>query len=85
MIDTLFRRIGIYDDIQKERVLLIYHEIVGKKFSEFSHAERFEDGILWVKIDHPVWKQELLFFKKMIVEKYKLRLNSNMVKDIKLL
>ena len=41
---------------------------VGPQISKHSRAIRVLEGVLWVEVDHPVWKSELHYRKRQILE-----------------
>ncbi|MBP7459895.1 MAG: DUF721 domain-containing protein [Candidatus Delongbacteria bacterium] len=85
LLNRIFDQAGIRDDIEKEKILLIYPRIVGPTISQVSRAVRFENHILYIQVDTPVWRQELVFWKKKILENYRQQLRSDSISDIKFL
>ena len=43
--------------------------VVGPGIAKHTRAIRVEDQVLWVEVDHPIWKSELLYQKNQILEK----------------
>jgi predicted nucleic acid-binding Zn ribbon protein len=41
---------------------------VGPVIAKHSRALRVQDGMLWVEVDHPIWKSELHHRKRQILE-----------------
>ncbi len=41
---------------------------VGEIIAKHSRAIRVQDGVLWVEVDHPVWKSELHYRKQQILD-----------------
>ena len=68
MMDSLLQNAG-----QKEAVSLFsaWTEIVGTDEGAHSKIEEIEDGIVYVKVDHPGWLQRLELKKKNIMSKLK--------------
>lgn len=85
LLNRIFDQVGIRDEIEKEKILLIYPSIVGQTINEVSTAIRFENHVLFVHVENSIWRQELLFWKKKILEKYRKQLKSDYVSDIKFL
>lgn len=48
---------------------------VGPAIAKHARALRVEKGVLWVEVDHPLWKTELHLRKRQILEK--LAVNGN--------
>jgi predicted nucleic acid-binding Zn ribbon protein len=51
--------------------------------AEISSAEKIEKGVLYVKVDSPVWRNELVFMKSDIISRLNKALSKPVVKDIK--
>ena len=79
----LFRDLGIDKAIQQNMAVSKWSEIVGERIAEFSEAERIENGVLFVKVSSPVWRNELVFMKKSLINNVNEALAKNVVKDIK--
>lgn len=45
-----------------------WEESVGPAIAKHSRAIRIQDGVLWVEVDHPVWKAELHHRKRQILD-----------------
>ena len=41
---------------------------VGPQIAKHTSAVRVEDGVLWVEVDHPIWKSELHHRKHQILQ-----------------
>ncbi len=41
---------------------------VGENIAKHSRAVRVQEGVLWVEVDHPVWKSELHYRKQQILD-----------------
>lgn len=79
----LFRDLGIDKAIEQNKAVVEWPEIVGERVAEVSHAEKIEKGVLFVKVESPVWRNELSFMKQNLIENINKKLNKQIVKDIK--
>lgn len=79
----LFRDLGIDRAIQQNKAVTQWAEIVGERISEVSEAEKIENGVLFVKVSSPVWRNELVFMKSSLIKNVNDALAKNIVKDIK--
>lgn len=79
----LFRDLGIDKAIQQNMAVSKWSEIVGDRISQISHAEKIENGVLFVKVNSPVWRNELTFMKSNLINSVNEALAKNVVKDIK--
>ena len=79
----LFSDLGIDKAIQQNMAVAQWSEIVGERIAEISEAERIEKGVLFVKVNSPVWRNELGFMKSSLINSVNEALAKNIVKDIK--
>jgi len=79
----LFSDLGIDKAIQQNMAVAQWSEIVGERIAEISEAERIEKGVLFVKVNSPVWRNELVFMKSSLINSVNEALAKNIVKDIK--
>jgi predicted nucleic acid-binding Zn ribbon protein len=79
----LFRDLGIDKAIQQNMAVSKWSEIVGERISQISNAEKIENGVLFVKVSSPVWRNELTFMKSNLINSVNEALAKNVVKDIK--
>ena len=56
---------------------------MGERVAEVSQAEKIEKGVLFVRVESPVWRNELSFMKQNLIENINKKLNKQIVKDIK--
>ena len=42
---------------------------VGPQIARHARAVRVQDGVLWVEVDHPIWKSELHHRKRQILDR----------------
>lgn len=83
VFSKLFRDLGIDKAIEQNKAVVDWPEIVGERVAEVSHAEKIEKGVLFVKVESPVWRNELSFMKQNLIENINKKLNKQIVKDIK--
>jgi predicted nucleic acid-binding Zn ribbon protein len=79
----LFRDLGIEKAIQQNFAVTRWPEIVGERIAEISEAVRIENGVLFVTVSSPVWRNELVFMKAELMKRINEALKKNIVKDIK--
>lgn len=71
-LSDIFNKVrGIYPGFSKRLVeaeaLSRWEEVVGPAISKHSRAIRVQDAVLWVEVDHPIWKSELHHRKRQIL------------------
>lgn len=64
-------------------ILTSWGEIVGEQIARVAHAERIENGILFVKTATAPWRTELTMRRMEILEKVNAAAGSNIVKEIR--
>ncbi|MBL7025138.1 MAG: DUF721 domain-containing protein [Candidatus Marinimicrobia bacterium] len=79
----LFNDLGINKAIQQNMAVSRWAEIVGERIAQISEAERIENGVLFVKVSSPVWRNELVFMKSNLINSVNEALAKTVVKDIK--
>jgi predicted nucleic acid-binding Zn ribbon protein len=42
--------------------------VVGPQIAKHSRAIRIQDSVLWIEVDHPIWKTELHYRKRQILD-----------------
>lgn len=54
--------------LQEAEAVVRWDATVGPAIAKHSRALRVEDGVLWVEVDHPVWKSELHHRKRQVLD-----------------
>jgi predicted nucleic acid-binding Zn ribbon protein len=54
--------------IQEASALSRWETAVGPAIAKHSRAIRIQDSVLWIEVDHPVWKTELHYRKRQILD-----------------
>jgi predicted nucleic acid-binding Zn ribbon protein len=62
-----------------------WKESVGASIDEKTTIKNCKNGILIIKTQTPVWRNELLFQKNEIIKKLNVKLGKNKIKDIRFL
>lgn len=79
----LFQDLGIAKAIEQNQAVVRWGEIVGERIAEVSEAQKVEQGVLTVQVSSPVWRNELTFMKRELIDRINEALAKNVVKDIK--
>jgi len=83
LIEQFLKSLGIQAKIEENLAIVHWDQTVGKEISERTEPFKIVRGILFVKVNDPVWRNELQFFKGEIIEKLNHKIGRNIVKDIK--
>ena len=54
--------------IDEAEALARWEKAVGPAIAKHSRAIRVQEGVLWVEVDHPIWKSELHHRKRQILD-----------------
>ena len=81
-IDKMLMKFDIEKPIRQWESLLIWDEVVGKTISNHTTPEKVSYGKLYIKVDSPVWRNELLFRKDEILDKINKKLNKVKIREI---
>ncbi|NIR48518.1 DUF721 domain-containing protein [candidate division KSB1 bacterium] len=79
---TLLKSLGIETKVKQYEALNNWSYLVGEKVASVTKADKVTDGILFVKVKNSVWRNELLYMKKDILNKLNKSLGADIIKDI---
>lgn len=68
VINNVIGNLGLKKGYAGWQIVDQWAEIVGEKIAEATKAQRFEDGILFVKVKNAAWRQELSMQTDSILE-----------------
>ena len=74
---------GIEKHIEKGNAMLLWSSIVGKKIDKETETKSIKNGVLTVKASNPIWRNELMFQKKDIIQKINKNLKKTIIRDIR--
>ena len=78
-----FRNFEIEKPIEQHRALYLWDDIVGDQIARVTTPQKIEKNVLFVSVDSPVWRNELMFLKLKIIKDINKKLTGNSIKDIK--
>ncbi len=82
IIQKYFFDLGIDKPILEHRAIFVWPTIVGKRLSEVTQPERVTEGKIFVKINNALWRNEIFYHKKEIIQKMNQELGANVLNDI---
>ena len=82
-LKNLIKKQGMEKEINQQKAVDVCEESVGKKIKEHTEPVDVRFGVLTVKTSSPVWRQELQFQKKSIVDSINKKLKKATIKDIR--
>lgn len=82
IVDELYRMYGMKRVHDEHRALDKWNTVVGETIAKMTEIERIVNGILYVKVQNPSWRNELQFRKAHISKRLNEAIGRDMVKDI---
>ena len=74
---------GIKSALNQEAAVVLWGSIVGETVSSVTKAERVESGVLIVKVETAVWRQELHMQKEEIINKINKKIGTRAIREIR--
>ena len=74
---------GVEKALKQESAVFLWGEVVGKRISGVTIAEKVDKGVLTVKTESPTWRQELHMQKKEIIDKINNKIGSKAIREIR--
>ena len=81
-IKTILNDYGLLPRMKQFEALNLWAEIVGEQIAKVAKAEKIDHGSLIVRVEKPVWRNELIFLKKEIIAKINEMMKEEIVKEI---
>jgi hypothetical protein len=78
LIDTL----GLTKRVHEQRAMIEFETIMGADFCKRAEPVRIEQGVLFLKVTHSVWRQELFYQKELIKNRINDYLKEEIIQDI---
>jgi|MudIll2142460700_1097286.scaffolds.fasta_scaffold755489_2 predicted nucleic acid-binding Zn ribbon protein len=79
----VLEELGLSQKLREREALTQWPEVVGPEVARRSRALRIREGVLYVRVDSAVWRQELHFLKSAILMSYQEKLGPDRVKEIR--
>ncbi|OHB26342.1 MAG: hypothetical protein A2X84_09600 [Desulfuromonadaceae bacterium GWC2_58_13] len=81
IVDMLQKR-GLEDKVREYRTWQIWDETVGPQIAARARPVRIREGVLEIRVDQPVWMQQLQLMKPKILGRLNERLGGGILKDL---
>ncbi len=82
ILDRTLQRLGLAERMKEADVVRRFGDIVGADIAARAEAVSIRNGRLVVKVPSPVWRQELNYSKKEIIDALNQALSDPIVTDI---
>ena len=74
---------GIKTALNQEKAVVLWDSIVGKTVSSVTKAERVDSGVLIIKVETSVWRQELHMQKEEVINKLNKKIGTKAIREIR--
>jgi predicted nucleic acid-binding Zn ribbon protein len=82
ILNRTLKRLEIDHRIKQESVVLNWNQVVGEAIASKTTPLRVRDAILFVRVQNPSWRNELVFLKPKIIKELNQSVRANVVRDI---
>lgn len=82
IFDKLIKKYGIENQVRQHEAIFLWNKVVGANIASHTMAEKISYGKLIVKVDSPVWRNELIFQKSQILNKINSKIKGTNITDI---
>ncbi len=82
ILQSCLKNLGLTQKLKESELLALWEDIAGPQVAQFTQAEHFKGGVLFVTVVNHVWLQHLGFFKETFIEKLNARLGEPLVEQI---
>lgn len=82
LLNDFFHQRGFEDKIREYRTWQIWDEAVGPQIAARARPVRIRDGVLEIRVDQPIWMQQLQLMKPKILARLNDRLGGAILRDL---
>ncbi len=82
LVEDVLHARGFEDKIREYRTWLIWDETVGPQIAARARPVRIRDGVLEIRVDQPVWMQQLQLMKPLLLGRLNDRLGGAVLRDL---
>ena len=83
VLEKILQETGNQEAVTQGRAITLWPKAAGKEISKVTEATYLKKGVIFVKTENPVWRNELIFQKEEIINKINSLLKKKTIKDIK--
>lgn len=82
ILQGCLKNLGLTQKLKESELFALWKDVAGPQVAQFTQAEHFKGGVLFVTVMNHVWLQHLGFFKETFIEKLNERLGEPLVEQI---
>lgn len=84
-IEAFLEERGLKNQAAAERVITYWPQVVGHAIAENTESLWFREGVFYVRMRHPMWKNELSMAKSKLRELLNRAAGSEVVQEVRIL
>jgi predicted nucleic acid-binding Zn ribbon protein len=69
LLPSILGKLGLEQRFKEQKVLSLWPTVVGNELAARTKATKIDRGVLYVRVDHGAWMQELHFIEKELLRK----------------
>jgi predicted nucleic acid-binding Zn ribbon protein len=81
-LEKMLKRFDLKDKYDENKTLDNWEELVGKTIGTHTTPQRIKKGKLYIKVDSPSWRNQLLFQKDYIKKRINEKMEKNIIREI---
>jgi len=82
VIEKMLKKMGIETPVRQWEAVYLWESVVGEAIANHTRADKVAYGKLYISVDSPSWRNELLFHRKELLEKINKELKNTEIKEI---
>lgn len=82
VLNRTLKGLKIDHRLKEESALLSWNKVVGDTIASRTNPLRVRDSVLFVRVENPSWRNELVFLKPKIIRELNQSVKANVVRDI---
>jgi hypothetical protein len=82
ILDTVLQERGYLSICKEYDVISQWKDIVGDKVASVTQCDRIENGTLFIRVTSASWRQEIVYLKKLLLEKIRSKSDCKSIKNI---
>ena len=81
-LEKMLKRFKLKDKYEETKTLEDWENLVGQTIAADTSPSKIEKGKLFIKVDSPSWRNQLLFQKDYIKKQINQKMDKNLIKEI---
>ncbi len=82
VLNSLLEQRGMEEKLRRYRAWQLWDRVVGPQIAARARPFKLRDNVLEIRVDHPVWMQQLQLMKPRILQRLNSALGESLIRDI---